>query len=182
MDLITHIALLRGVNVGGRQLVAMADLRALLADLGLVAPRSLLQSGNLSFQCPATPTPELEALLESRVETRLRLRTEVMVRTAAEWREVVAANPYPREAADAPARLVAMVFKAAPAAQAVIALRAALRDRETLEARGRELFIFYQEGIGNSRLTTALIDRTLCQRGTARNWNTVLKLAAMTGS
>ncbi|HEY5105179.1 MAG TPA: DUF1697 domain-containing protein [Caulobacteraceae bacterium] len=179
MDLITHIALLRGINVGGRQLAAMADLRAMLATLNFTNPRSLLQSGNLIFQCAPTPTPELEALLESQAEARLGLRTAFMVRTAAEWREIVAANPFTREARDDPARLVAMAFKQTLAAQAVRTLRAAIVDRETLEARGRELYVVYPDGMGNSRLTTALIDRTLGQRGTARNWNTVMKLAAL---
>ena len=99
------VALLRAVNVGGRGAIAMADLRAVATDLGFTAVRTLLQSGNLVF---ATPDAEgAAARIEKRLAEHCGLTTDVLVRTAAEWSALVAANPFPEVAADDPGHLVA---------------------------------------------------------------------------
>jgi uncharacterized protein (DUF1697 family) len=174
-----RIALLRGINVGGRNLAAMAELRAMLTALGFGPVRSLLQSGNLVFDGPGPGGARLERLLERHAEQRLGLRADFLVRTADEWRAIVAANPFPREAARDPAHLLVMALKTPPAAGGVGALREAIAGRERIAAHGRELYVVYPDGVGRSPLTGALIERKLGVRGTARNWNTVLKLAAL---
>jgi uncharacterized protein (DUF1697 family) len=174
----THVALLRGVNVGGNRKVAMADLRALLARLGLADARTLLQSGNVVFRSGARPG-DLERLLEAEARARLGLQTDFFVRTADEWQAVVACNPCRSAAASDPSHLVVMFLKEAPAAASVKALRASITGPETVHADGRQAYIVYPAGIGNSRLTAAVIDRMLGTRGTGRNWNTVLKLGAL---
>ena len=178
MALTTHIALLRAVNVGGRGKVAMADLRKLLADLGFEAPQSLLQSGNLTFRSELAGAA-LEALLEREAKARLDLATDFIVRTAAEWDRVVAANPFPAMAKDDPSHLVVMPLKVTPDAAGLEALRAWIPGREAIEATDRDLYITYPDGIGTSKLTGAVIERRVGTRGTARNWNTVTKLAAL---
>jgi len=178
--LTTHIALLRAVNVGGRGKVAMADLRALLAELGFEAPRSLLQSGNLVFRSQPTGAA-LEALLARETKARLGLATEFLVRTAAQWAAIVAANPYPAMARDDPSHLLVMPLTSPPDAAGLEGLRAWIPGREAIEAVGRELYITYPDGIGTPKLTNAVIERRLKTRGTARNWNTVTKLAALAG-
>jgi uncharacterized protein (DUF1697 family) len=176
--LTTHIALLRAVNVGGRGKASMAELRAMLADLGFEAPRSLLQSGNLVFRGEPTGAV-LEALLERETKARLGLATDYIVRTAAEWDRIVAANPFATMAADDPSHLVVMPLKSAPDAAGLAELRAWIPGHEAIEARGLDLYIAYPDGIGTSKLTGAVIERRLGSRGTARNWNTVTKLAAL---
>jgi len=178
----TYVALLRAVNVGGRNLIGMSDLRELAAQLRLDAPRTLLQSGNLVFTSVARPTADLERLLESEAAARLGLETDVMVRRAADWQAIIERNPFPREAKDDPSRLLVMVFKQVPKPADVKALRAAISGREVVEAVGAHAYLVYPDGIGRSRLTTALIERTLGTRGTGRNWNTVVKLAALAAS
>jgi uncharacterized protein (DUF1697 family) len=173
-----HVALLRGVNVGGHKGVAMAELRAVAAALSLGEPRTLSQSGNLVFDSGNASTAELEARLESECERRLGLSTEIHVRSTAQWAHVLAANPFPDEAVHDPARLVLMAFKAPPSPAGLQALQASCRGPERLGLNGREAYVFYPEGIGASRLTPALLDRHL-GRGTGRNWNTVTKLAAL---
>ena len=173
-----YIALLRGVNVGGSKIVAMADLRALLSDLGFANPRSLLQSGNLVFEGRVRASTGLERVLEQEAARRLGLDTEFHVRTAAEWQAIIRRNPFPEAARRDPGHLHVMCFKQAPAAKVVNALQAAITGREIVRAVGRQAYIVYPDGAGKSRLTTALIDRILGLRGTARNWNTVLKLGA----
>jgi uncharacterized protein (DUF1697 family) len=175
----TYIGLLRAINLAGRNMVAMADLRELTAALGLQDARTLLQSGNLVFRSPLSASDKLERMLEDGAATHLALSTEFFVRTAAEWKAIIAANPFPAEAKNDPGRLVVMTLKEAPARAAVTALQAAIKGREVVRAKGREAFITYPDGQGRSKLTTALIERHLGTRGTARNWNTVLKLAAV---
>jgi uncharacterized protein (DUF1697 family) len=173
-----YTALVRGINVGGSKLVAMADLRHLLTRLGLADAQSLLQSGNLLFTSAARPRPALERLLEAEAERRLGLRTAFFVRTAEEWRRIISRNPFPEQAARDPARLVVMLFKDAVKPAGVDALRAAIAGPEILHAQGTEAYVVYPNGQGRSKLTNALIERTLGASCTGRNWNTVQKLAA----
>jgi uncharacterized protein (DUF1697 family) len=177
----THIALLRGINVGGNKKVAMADLREFLAQLSFGEPRTLLQSGNVVFRSERLHGAELERLLDAEAETRLGLKTEFFVRTPEEWREVIANNPFPGEAESDPSHLVVMFLKRAPEAADVEALQAAIAGREVVRAVGRQAYITYPDGIGDSRLTINVIEKKLGSRGTGRNWNTVLKLAALAG-
>ena len=170
------IALLRGINVGGHKLVAMSDLVTLLTRLKFADPRSLLQSGNLVFSTTGKKAAQLERLLESEVLKRIGLETRFFIRSAEEWKSVIAQNPFPIEAERDPARLLAMFLERAPQAENVKALQAAIKGREILLAEGRHLYIVYPDGVGTSKLTNALIEKKLEMRGTARNWNTVLKL------
>ena len=175
----THIALLRAINVAGRNRVSMADLRDLLAELGFANVQSLLQSGNLVFDGRAGTPARLESLLEQAAKDRLQLETAFFVRTAKEWAEIVAGNPFPDEAKLDPAHLVVLLLKGAPDREHVTALETAIFGREVVQAGGRQLYIVYPDGIGRSRLTNALIEQKLGTQGTARNWNTVLKLASL---
>lgn len=172
-----HVALLRGINVGGNKL-AMADLRDLFQHLGFQDARTLLQTGNVVFHGDGRSAEELERLLETEAVKRLSLKTEFHVRTAREMQAAIAANPFPEEAERDPAHLVALFLKAAPAAGDVAALQDAITGPEVVRAVGRQAYIVYPDGIGRSRLSNSLIDRKL-GRGTARNWNTVLKLGAL---
>jgi uncharacterized protein (DUF1697 family) len=174
-----HVGLLRGINVGGHAKMAMADLRDLLTGLGFGDVRTLLQSGNVVFRGDDATLADLEALLEQETARRLGLRPDFMVRTAAEWADVVARNPVPAEAERDPSHFLVMFFKQAPAAAAVAALQAAITGPEVVHADGRQAYITYPEGMGRSRLSGTLIESKLGTRGTGRNWNTVLKLAAL---
>jgi uncharacterized protein (DUF1697 family) len=174
-----QIALLRGVNVGGHQAVAMSELRDLLMQLGFESARSLLQSGNLVFRGDARTDADLERLLEAEADKRLGLHADFLIRNAKEWREVVARNPFRREAERDPGHLVVMFLKSAANAKDVKAVQAAIAGSEIIRADGKHLYIVYPDGIGRSRLTNALLEKRLGIRGTARNWNTVLKLAAL---
>jgi uncharacterized protein (DUF1697 family) len=174
-----HFALLRGINVGGRKQVAMGDLRSLLTRLGFSDARSLLQSGNLVFCSDRRTGAPLERLLEREVEKQLDLQTDFFVRTADEWKTIVANNPFQEEARRDPGHLVVMFLKDPPSAKEVEALEGAITGREIVRAEGRQAYIVYPDGIGRSRLTNALIERRLGTRGTGRNWNTVLRLGAL---
>jgi uncharacterized protein (DUF1697 family) len=174
-----YIALLRGINVGGHNAVAMAKLRQLAVDLGFSNPATLLQSGNLVFKAGRRTGTALERLLEQETAKRLSVSVDYLVRTAAEWEAVVAGNPFPQQATDDPGHLVVMFLKTAPPSKSVDALQAAIAGPEIVRGRGKELYIYYPDGIGHSKFTGASIEKKLGSRGTARNWNTVLKLLAL---
>jgi uncharacterized protein (DUF1697 family) len=179
---VRRIALLRGVNVGGNKMVAMADLRALLTRLGFGDVQSLLQSGNLVFTVrgAARSCAALETHLEKEVEKALGLTADFHVRTDEEWQSVIAGNPFRAEAASDPGHLLVSFFKAPLVPANVKALHAAITGPERLHADGRHLYMVFPDGLGNSK-AARLIDKKLAALGTARNWNTVMKLSALSG-
>ena len=178
----TYVALFRAVNLGPHNKVGMADLRSLLAGLGMQAVQTLLQSGNAVFRGDARATAEVERLLEGAAAKRLGLATDVLVRSSKEWKAIIAGNPFPEEAREDPSHLLAMPLKNAPQRSNVSALQDAIVGRERVNVRGQCAYIVYPDGIGRSRLTTALIEKMLESRGTGRNWNTVLKIGALADS
>lgn len=173
----TYVALLRAVNVAGRNRVGMSDLRQMLTGMGFEDLRTLLQSGNAVFKGPRQSPAALEKWLEAESSKQLDLDADFCVRTAAEWAGIVKANPFAAEADRDPGHLVVMCLKSAPTTAAVGALESSIVGRERIQAVASELFIVYPDGIGRSKLTNALIEKRLGTRGTGRNWNTALKLA-----
>jgi uncharacterized protein (DUF1697 family) len=162
-----HIALLRAVNLAGCNKVAMTDLRALATGLGFTEAQTLLQSGNLVFRSEVTGA-KLESMLEAEARKRLGIETAFIVRTARQWKGIAASNPFPAEAKSDPAHLLVMACKNAVAKD----LKITGARREIVRPNGSEIYIYYPDGVGASRLK---IDAC----GTARNWNTVLKLATL---
>jgi uncharacterized protein (DUF1697 family) len=175
----THIGLLRAVNLPGHNRVRMTDLCRTLAGLGLKDGRSLLQSGNLVFREDTRTGTELESLLEDATRKRLGLETDFFVRTAADWKAMIAGNPFSKEAERDPSRVLVMFLKKVLDRDDLAALQRAIKGREVVHVEGRHAYIVYPDGIGRSRLTSAVIEKTLGARGTGRNWNTVLKLRAL---
>lgn len=173
----SHVALLRAVNVGGRSL-AMADLRKVAEGLGYGDVKTLLQSGNLVFDVKGK-ADALEKALEAALKKQVGLEADFMIRTAKELDAVIAANPFPGVAKSDPSHLVVMFLKGRVTAKAVDEVRAAVKGREVVQHNGCELYITYPDGIGTSKLNGAIIEKKLGVRGTARNWNTVMKLAGL---
>jgi uncharacterized protein (DUF1697 family) len=174
-----YVGLLRAVNVSGSGALRMADLQRTIEELGLQQGRTWLQSGNVVFRSRAAASERLERLLEERLASVLGLSTVVFVRTAEEWRRVIGANPFPREAVDDPSRLTVLFLKQPPAPALWNSLTARPAGRERIAAAGGHAYVYYPDGIGRSRLTTTFLERTLGVRGTIRNWNTVRKLGEL---
>jgi uncharacterized protein (DUF1697 family) len=163
-----HIALLRAVNVGGTGKLPMADLRALCEKAGLKDARTYIQSGNVVFTS-ALAAPAAKTTLERALAVRLGKPCQVLIRSAEELERIVAANPYPEAA---PNQLLVVFLDSAPP-------RTALKDwtipgRERLALLGRELFIHFPDGMGQSKLKVPF-----ASEGTGRNLNTVRKLIEM---
>jgi len=173
------VAFLRAINVGGRNLVSMSDLREIAAGLGLREPKTVLQSGNLVFESDEASPTDIETLLEAAIEIRTGLKIDFMVRSFDELRSVIAANPYPGAAEDGPSHLLVLFTKTDVDSGCIEPLRAAIKGRETAELGRRCVYLVYPDGIGTSKLTSAILDSKLKSKGTARNWNTLLKVVAL---
>jgi uncharacterized protein (DUF1697 family) len=187
----THVALLRGINVGGKNRVAMADLREVVADLGHADVSTYIQSGNVLFSPDPgdADTSALAAALAEAITARLCVSAPVVVLTRDELAAAIEANPFPAE--PDPKRVHAVLLSGAPAAEAAGKIDAAF-ERSTakgghdgLAIVGRTLYLHTPDGFGNSELAAAVLRIVTSPRagvtGTARNWATMLKLLDLCG-
>jgi len=164
----SYIALLRAVNVGGTGKLPMTELKALCEQAGFLRVKTYIASGNVVFQSEL-PEAKVKAALETALEVYAGKPVSVLVRTAAEMAAVAAANPFPDAATNA---TVAIFLDTKPPANA---LEFATGIREEKMALGlREIYVFYGDGMGSSKLKIPA-----AKTGTARNLNTVAKLAEM---
>jgi len=187
----SHVALLRGINVGGRNKVPMADLREVVTSLGHADVSTYIQSGNVLFSTADTDTAKLAAALESAIEDRFGIWSSVVVLSRDDLAGVLAANPYPDEPNP---RLVHVVFlNATPASDLLTRISAAgdavaaKGSRDTVQAAGRALFLHTPDGFGTSELAQTLFKiisppakaKKHGLAATARNWATATKLLSL---
>lgn len=173
------ISLLRGVNVGGRNLIRMDALRTLYESLGLGDVRTYVQSGNVVFSTREKDLQKLAKRIEDGIESKFGFRPSVILRTSAELRDVVARNPFAGREDIEPNKLLIMFLASEPGAEARSKILAIKAEPEELRMDGRELYIYFPDGMGKTKLPLASIERALKVPGTGRNWNTVTKLLAM---
>jgi uncharacterized protein (DUF1697 family) len=174
-----YIALLRGINVGSHRRVGMSDLRALMSSLGYSDVQTLLQSGNAVFAAKDS-TEQVTRDLERRIEVDLGVRTEVVVRTGDELADVVERDPLGTVALD-PKRYQVNFLSAAPGPEMTRELAALDFAPERFVLSGREIYAWHPDGMHRSALAKLLSGPRLGVIATARNWNTVTKLAVMAG-
>lgn len=178
-----RIILFRGMNTGGVR-APVGEQRAMAQAMGLGNPRTLLASGNLVVESDADPRA-LETAVETEMEARFGRRIEAIVRSGAQWAELMAANPLPTEARAEPSRLLVMIMKNGFAPGGLETIRAFAVGEERVEAvstpGGEALFFWHPEGIGASKMADKAQPR-LIGTGTGRNWNTMLKLSEMAGA
>jgi uncharacterized protein (DUF1697 family) len=174
-----RVALLRAVNVGGRNRVPMAELRTALQAAGLENVSTVLQSGNVVFDASCSDA-EVAAAIRSAIAEAFGLDVAVVVRTAAEMRRIAGANPF-LEGGDSrdPATLHVAFLEGEPTARAAAGLDPNRSPPDACVVRGREVYLSYPGGSGRSRLTLGYVEQTLGVQGTARNWRTVERLASM---
>ncbi len=165
----SFVALLRAVNVGGTGKLAMRDLEALCREAGISNVRTYIASGNVMFTSDAAE-PELKAAIEARLLAHAGKRVGVLVRTAAEMAGVVADNPF----ADAPGNRVIAIFLNGRTSSYMLEGVVGRAPDETLALGTREIYVHYGSGMATTKLRIpAAAD------GTARNMNTVARLAGM---
>ncbi len=172
-----HIALLRGINVGRAKRVAMADLRALIEDLGYGEVRTLLNSGNVVFSASARTAGNAAARIEASLEKKLGVSARVTMLTAAELAGIVMENPM-LGIADDPSRLLVAVLSDATARARLEPLLEQAWAPDALALGRRVAYVWCAGGILESRLAQA-VGRALGSAATTRNWATIVKLHAI---
>ena len=173
----TYIALLRGINVGKAKRVPMAELRALLGELGFTRVSTLLNSGNAVFRASKGTAPQLAAAIAAALLTRLNVDVPVIVKTSKELAAVIAGNPLATQAADHSSVLVAFTQETQTLA-ALGAIAALVVPPEQFALGQHAAYLHCVNGILESQAGAALLGK-LGQSATSRNWATVLKLQAL---
>lgn len=175
---VLHVALLRGINVGGKKKVPMAALRALAEQLGWRRVATHVQSGNVVFAA-AGRIPALETALEQAVEDRFGFQVPVIVRSASFWLRQAGGSPF-RDAETARANLLHLGVSKEPAAPgAAKALAPYSTQGERIALRDGVIWIDYVGGVARSKVTPAVLDRAIGSTVTLRNWNSVQAIAAL---
>lgn len=175
----TYAALLRGVNVGKNKL-AMADLRALLTDLGGERVETYLQSGNAVFGHATADPAALAGTIEQGLAD-LGVTSRVLLRTGAELAEVLAGNPYLARESD-PAKLHVTFLAGPPEPDRTERLQVPAGETGTFSVHGREVYLHCPNGYGRTKLTNSFFESRLATAATTRNWRTVTALSELTAA
>lgn len=174
----SFVGLLRGVNVGGQHKIPMTELRSVCAGIGWEDVQTYIQSGNVVFTATGS-SAELESQLERAIEREFRFSVPVIVRSNASWRRYIKANPFPDASQLTPNFVALALSKTPPGRGAVPELRRRAADGEEVVKSGDALWIHYRGGMGRSKLSPSVLDRSAGSPVTVRNWRTVLKLSEL---
>jgi uncharacterized protein (DUF1697 family) len=176
----TYVCLLRGINLGARNKVKMADLEALFVALGHADVATYIQSGNVVFTSPVDSPSTLARGIEERIAADLGLEVTVLLRTTDELSRVIEANPFVGGGAD-PAELHVTFLADEPDPAAAGAVDGGGFEPDEFRILGREVHLRCPDGYGRSKLNNAFWERRLGVAATTRNWRTVNKLHELAG-
>jgi uncharacterized protein (DUF1697 family) len=174
----TYVALLRGVNLGARNKVSMADLRTLIESLGGEYVQTYVQSGNVVFKSRVRSAAKLARDIEQRIGRELGLEIRVVLRTDEQLAKIVAGNPFAASQSEG-TKLHVTFLAEAPKASLTRALEPEAFEPDEFKIKGREVYLHTPKGYGTSKLSNAYFEKQLGVAGTTRNWNTVTKLAEL---
>ena len=176
-----NVALLRGINIGGKNRLPMKDLAAMFSDAGCDDVRTYIQSGNVLFRAEPTLQEEIPSLVSASILSRFGYRIPVATRTARELQAIVQANPL-LERSSEPDKLHVAFLSEIPDPAKVEALDANRSTPDEFAVLGREIYLYCPNGLARTRLTNNYFDSTLSTTSTMRNWKTTLKLLDMVSS
>ncbi len=174
----TFIALLRGINVGGRNMIPMRDLCSLCEAVGWHDVRHYIQSGNIVFRASGKASA-METSLEAAITKQFKLSIPVIVRSARQWQGYADTNPFQAAAAAEPNRVMLALAKSPPPGEAAASLRERARNKERIEQIGDAIWIHFPAGQAKTKLSPAVLDRCAGSSVTARNWSTVQRIEQM---
>jgi uncharacterized protein (DUF1697 family) len=175
-----HVALLRGINVGGKNKLPMKSLAAMFAEAGCRDVRTFIQSGNVVFGAEPAVVRRLAVVIPGAIAHRFGIQTRLVTRTAAELRAVARDNPFLASGAD-PATLHVAFLADLPDPSSAAALDPRRSPGDAFAVRGREIYLHCPNGVARSKLTNQYFDSRLGTTSTMRNWKTLLTLLALTG-
>ena len=172
-----YVALLRGVNVGGKNKLPMADLRDIFTAAGWAAVQTYIQSGNVVFKASPDLAERAPEIVARAIRERLGYETAVVVRSSEELRQVAASNPF--DTSGDPRFLQVAFLEDAPSAETVSRLDPERSPPDAFAVRGRNVYLHYPNGVARSKLTNEYLAAQLRTASTMRNWRTVLTLREM---
>ena len=172
-----HVALLRGINVGGKNKLPMAELREIFTAAGFGTVKTYIQSGNVVFEASQDLAERAPAIVTEAIRQQFGYETAVVVRSGEELRQVAASNPF--DTSGDPRFLQVAFLEAAPGAEAVSRLDPQRSPPDAFEVRGRHVYLNYPNGVAGSKLTNEYLASRLRTASTMRNWRTVLTLLKM---
>ena len=175
----TCVSLFRGINVGGNRIVPMIELKSLHEALGLRDVVTYIQSGNVVFSSDEADPAQLARQIEEAFAQKFGFHSQVMVRTTAELDEIITNNPFQNQPEKETKWVAVLFLTTRPEHTALEDLQKTYKGPEELYLIGQELFVYYPDGVGRSKLTLTLIEKKLKTVGTGRNWNTILRLQQM---
>jgi len=173
------ICLLRGVNVGGHTKIKMDMLRTLCESLDFENPQTYIQSGNVIFKTKQRNLKQVAGKIEEAIEGKVGFRPDVILRTVAELAETLAKNPFAKRRDLNPSKLLITFLAEAPSTLALKELAKIEAGPEEMKVHGREIFVYFPDGMGRSKFPWTRIGKILGSTGTGRNWNTANKLLEM---
>jgi len=173
------ICLLRGVNVGGHAKIKMDVLRGLCESVGGKQPRTYIQSGNVIFKIKECHLKQLAQRIEDAIERKLGFRPAVILRTRSDLAATLAANPFARRRDIDPSKLLITFLAEEPGASARKELDKIDANPEEMKIKGKEVYIYFPNGMGRSKFPWPRVAKILGSTGTGRNWNTANKLLEM---
>ena len=173
------ISMLRGINVGGHNKIKMDALRALYESLKLQDAQTHVQSGNVIFRSDERDIARLTKRIEEGIERKFGFRPSVILRTVAEMKDVIARNPFAKRRGIEPGKLLVSFLASDPGEEGREKVRQMKCDPEEMRIERREIYIYFPNGAGHSKLPWAGLGKMLKTAGTARNWNSVTKMMEM---
>jgi uncharacterized protein (DUF1697 family) len=173
------IAMLRGVNVGGHNIIKMEALRTLCASLKLRDACTYVQSGNVIFGTEEKKLDLLATRLQERIAKDFGFRPDVILRTTEDLRKVIARNPFAKRRGLEPAKLHVFFLASDPGLKLREQVMAIKTEPEELRCSEREIYVYFPNGMGQSKMSWPKIERALKTSATGRNWNSVTKMLEM---
>ena len=175
----THVAMLRGINVGSGKIVKMERLRASFEALGFDGVRTYVQSGNVIFESERKSPTELSNKIEEKIQHTFGFRVPVLVKTSKELEQIVSDNPLVKEKGIDHSKLHVTFLSDALPTTAVKVLEPLATARERFRILNREIYLYCPDGYGNTKLSNNAIEKKLSVVATTRNWRTVNTLLEM---
>lgn len=173
-----HVAFLRAVNLGPTNKIPMKDLTKIFEAAGAADVRTVLNSGNVVFAAPAAKVPRIVRAVRAAITRDHGFDAPIVVRSASELAKVLRDNPFLRAKVD-PDELHVSFLEEAPPAARVAALAEKVAPPEEVAVKGRDVYLRMPNGVGRSKLSAVLFERTLGTTSTWRNWRTVSRLAGL---
>ena len=170
------VSLFRGINVGGHHKIRMAELKDMHESLDFRDVLPYIQSGNVVFTSDDADAARLQRQIEESFEKRFGFHAEVLVRTSDELREIIDKNPFQGQQSKESKWIAVMFLATCPDDTAQEDLLKTYVGPEEFFFIGKELYLYYPNGMGRSKLSNSYIEKKLKTVGTARNWNTILQL------